>query len=66
MKNKDYKISCALWIESQENQIKQMELQKEIAEKNISLNKAVLKNANESLKHEKYVLKKFLDSYESV
>jgi len=58
--NKKYQKSQMLWLELQEIIICQLKLQKENAEQTIILNKQVLKNANQSLKHEVKMLEEFL------
>ncbi|QHB38638.1 hypothetical protein tooticki91_gp015 [Flavobacterium phage vB_FspS_tooticki9-1] len=57
--------SQKLWIESQEMLIEQLKLQKENAEMNICLNKRLLKNTKESIKHEENILRKFLETYKT-
>ena len=55
--------SNKLWIEAQDLLIEQLKLQQENAELNIKLNRRMLKNVKDTIKHEEKLLKQFLNCY---
>jgi hypothetical protein len=63
--SKNYQKSIDLWIEGQELLLSELEVRKSFLITSIKINKATLKNTEQTLKHERKMLQDYLKEHES-
>jgi hypothetical protein len=63
--SKNYQKSIDLWIEGQELLLSELEVRKSFLITSIKINKATLKNTEQTLKHEKKMLEDYLKEHKT-